>query len=370
MTLNHAQRAITQAVTLRLGTHAAARLDFTAPNTSNRDREARNEPLRRSQAAAAQREPATGPTERQANWHDREEYILRAAGNASRSILNNHERAAYMRLVLLAIEIGKRRGLSPHTSELTFFAPADAVAADTTSHSRKTFYRWRRHWRALGLVDSRPHVTTAHGRNIRDGTLWTLRLRFEPGKRARVRHEALKHQGYRDLENDIRTGRTAFRQVHHHAMTQSGNPTEEWAAESLTLYWALPPADPSTPLPLIGSPAGRAASISDVLALRNAGKHDRGPLVDATAQAIARELADHTSLNYYRWLLWQLLRLLDTGTDLLDTIHQQILRARADHTERFARRAGALLQTRLRRAGTLELIRNAPRNRVGTAPAT
>jgi hypothetical protein len=79
-------------------------------------------------------------------------------------------------------------------------------------------------------------------------------------------------------------------------------------------------------------------------------------------------LRDRAGVNFYRRLIWQLLRRLDaTGEDHFGMVYEQARRAAADSAEGFARRPGALFVSRLKRAAWFdEVMRGA--GRVGTAP--
>lgn len=352
MTLTPAQRTIAELAeqSLAAATSAQARLDWR--RTPEDLARAASEPLRAPEAPPAPEEEI-----------EADHLALKRARPITARLKNPNARSAFRRLLIVMFEIARRKGYNLHTTEITVHIPSEIVMRHLMV-SRTTLWRYVKAWKRLGILDARGHVTTCHGQRVMDGTLWTVRLRFNHGKRARVRYEDLNHQGWRDLTADIQRGRTAWRQV-----KQSYRRREEPAVNEWILQWALPPGQLQAPLPLTVSPPHQTASSTSILDLRSVSRGDRGRLVDAAAHAIARELNDHHSLNYHRWILWQLLRLLDTGTDLLDTLLLQVQRAKADRAEGFARRAGALLHKRLRDSGILEIIQHAPRNRVGTTPA-
>ena len=94
----------------------------------------------------------------------------------------------------------------------------------------------------------------------------------------------------------------------------------------------------------------------------------RGDAVDLAARSIAHHL-DDDSTNFYRYLLWQLLRLGDRGQgDHWHTLHTMIRRAKADRNEGFARNAGALFVSRLKQWQLWEALRRTPPLAVGPAP--
>jgi hypothetical protein len=70
--------------------------------------------------------------------------------------------------------------------------------------------------------------------------------------------------------------------------------------------------------------------------------------VDLAAQALATALADHSSVNFYRLLIWNCLRASQRGLDVFPMVYQMAIRARVDRVENFSRRGGALFVSRLK----------------------
>jgi hypothetical protein len=70
--------------------------------------------------------------------------------------------------------------------------------------------------------------------------------------------------------------------------------------------------------------------------------------VDTAAQALATALADHSSVNFYRRLVWGALRASQRGLDVFPMVYQMAVRARVDVQENFSRRGGALFVSRLK----------------------
>ncbi len=91
--------------------------------------------------------------------------------------------------------------------------------------------------------------------------------------------------------------------------------------------------------------------------------------VDRAARVLAQHLADEGSLNFYRYLVWQLLRLHQQGRDYLLNVYQMVLRATTDLIEGFARRPGALFVSRLKACALWEELREVALTRVGVKPA-
>ena len=136
-------------------------------------------------------------------------------------------------LLAVATHARKARGYVETTTHVTLHLPVDLLAESLGCH-RVTVRRAARQLRAHGLIDSRPHVTTAPGisdksDNVRDGTLWAVRLNPGEGAPARLTNEELRHT-WRDLAGDRRRGRTAYRMVQAHRaakMSQSNPPSRD-----------------------------------------------------------------------------------------------------------------------------------------------
>jgi DNA-binding Lrp family transcriptional regulator len=261
----------------------------------------------------------------------------------------------YRGLVCLAIEVAKGRGYSPSVTQVTFFVPSEVVAFNL-GMSRTTLWRRLEPLEARGLVEHREHKTTLNGQTRTDGTLWAVRLTPTRGKRVRLSYEDMKHS-WRDLEGDVKRGRTAFNE-----MKQSKKPKDQQEIIKNLLSWALPPQNQETPLSLTVSRAPEA-----IFDLPYAAKEERGEMVNAVAAGICHHLGDN-SLNFYRRLLWQLLRLHDRHQDYFAAVHDAIIRAGVDKREGFARKPGALLVSRLKESGLWELLRSTPAYRVGVRP--
>ncbi len=259
-----------------------------------------------------------------------------------------------------AVEVGAARDYHPNVSQVSFFCPVEAVALALGVH-RCTVYRALPELRALGLIDARAHYTTHRGRTRSDGSVWCVRVHPLKGCRARLSYGDLKHS-YRNLSGDVEAGRTVWQ-----LMRQSKElPSSEGVDLNHILRWALPLTQQN---PVTSD--CRTAPRRDLEALLDvpyASREARGAAVDLAAQALAQALADRGGMNFYRRLLWQLLRRSDTvGSDYWHVVYEQARRAAVDAQEGFARKPGALFVSRLKRAGWWsEVMRGA--GRVGTAP--
>jgi DNA-binding transcriptional ArsR family regulator len=260
-----------------------------------------------------------------------------------------------------AIEVGAARDYHPNVSQVSFFCPVEAVALALGVH-RCTVYRALPELRALGLVDVRAHYTTYRGRTVADGSVWAVRLRPVGGCKARVQYGDLK-RSYRDLGGDIEVGRTCWA-----ALRQSKEHPLEGLDIQKILIWALPPSDLEIP---VTSDCRRASrrDLEALLDVQRAPREARGAAVDLAAQALATALSDRGGVNFYRRLLWQLLRRCDAGGgDHFYAVYLAAQRASVDAQEGFARRAGALFTSRLKGAPWWDGVWRQPPTRVGLAP--
>ena len=263
----------------------------------------------------------------------------------------------YALLNRLGCTVAHRRGYHRKASQVSYFCPAESICAHL-GISRGSFYRSLKELLALGLVDARGHKTTINGWAVRcDGTLWSVKLLPHKGSRARLRFDDLKAQ-YRDLEADIEAGNTAWAQTRQ----SSTGETNMVTFESL-LSWALPPAHAQNPVTLTVA-SGERLSLDILLDVPFIPKQGRREAVDKAARAISQHLTDAGSLNFYRYLVWQLLRLHQQGRDYLLSVYQMVQRANADHREGFARRPGALFVSRVKACVLWEELREVPLTRI------
>ncbi len=271
----------------------------------------------------------------------------------------------YRALRAVSCHAATSRGYVASTTHVTLHCPLEVVALSLGRH-RVTVWRAARQLRALGLVDARPHKTTAlNGRTVNDGTLWAVRLNPDEGTPARLTVEELRHS-WRDLDRDRRRGRTAHRAVRERMQQSQAIPSSGYDLE-LLLAWALPPQPTETPLHT-DCCTGSRRDLEAVLDVPHVAREDRAAMVEAGAQALSGTLSDRGGLMFYRWLLWQLLRLSDaTGGAPWHAVYEQARRARADAAEGFARRPGALFVSRLKGAPWWEELARAS-GRVGSRP--
>jgi hypothetical protein len=261
----------------------------------------------------------------------------------------------------VAVEVGAAREYHPGVSEVSFFCPVEAVALALGCH-RATVYRALPELRAAGLVAHRAHYCTHRGRTRSDGSVWCVRLRPVGGRAARVGYGDLKRR-YRDLSGDVEAGRTVWADMRQ----SKDNPSSE-VNLSFIRRWALPPQNLKNPVTSDCRMAPRR-DLEAVLDVPYAGREARSAAVSLAAEALAATLRDRGGLNWYRRLLWQLLRRSDaTGAAPFGVVYEQARRAAADVSEGYGRRPGAVFVSRLKRAGWWDEVMNAPPVRVGLKP--
>jgi hypothetical protein len=266
-----------------------------------------------------------------------------------------------------ALRIADRRGYAPSVSQVSFFCPLEVVGAALGIH-RTTLWRHLGVLTAQGLLDYRPHKTSFRGQTVNDGTVWCIRLTPLKGKRPRLTYQELTHT-YRNLEADVRKGRTAYAlckelsepcepeaisvtpplsEPSKKSMQQSYNLMSELDRTNLILEWSLSPQYAQNPV-MSDCCIAQAPVLETVLDLPYCTKDDRNSMVAAAASSICAALADAKSHAFYCQLLWNLLRHHDRGQDFFQQVYQMIVRARVDYQEGFARSAGGLLLSRLKR---------------------
>lgn len=282
----------------------------------------------------------------------------------------------YEALRATALLAAEARGYAPGVAFVTVHVPLEVVALSLGRH-RVTIWRAAKKLRALGLVDSRPHVTTAPGIsaesvNVRDGTLWCVRLDPDGETPAQLTREELKHE-WRDLAGDRARGRTAHRTVQERragAVQQSEPPAEGEYDLELLRAWALHPQPVEPTLQTVARP--ERADLEAVLDVPGVAREGRNAMVEAGAQALSWALRDPGGRDFYRKLLWQLLRHADRAGDgpvYFYPVYLAAQRALTDTAEGFARRPGALFTSRLKAARWYDEVMRGPPVRVGTRPA-
>lgn len=294
-------------------------------------------------------------------------------------------------LLGLAVKVLKARRYEGLPSVVEFFAPAELLI-DLLDVDKTTFYRNLKPLIAAGWIDHQAHYGNVYGTRSKDGqkasqkaggsearadgTCWAVRL--IPGhSAARVTASFLRLE-HRNLSYDKKTGNTVYNTLKELNATVKDKSLKAVEVRKRLEALALPPV-PSDHPPLHMTVAPGLEGIYDGLQLPHLRFSERGPAVDALARLVAVMLGDTVNVrgqdntNVYRWIFWRLLRLHDSGIDPESTNLRAVLdmvdRAVQDSREEFARRAGALLMSRLKASGIWRTLAELPDVRVANRPA-
>jgi hypothetical protein len=270
----------------------------------------------------------------------------------------------YQVLVAASVETAKGKGYSPNITHMTLHAPLEQVAR-AIGLSRVTVWRYLPELKALGLVDWRTHKGTCRGVTRNTGTVWQVRLTPTCGRGAKLSYQDLKHKWRPNFDSEVRAKRTSFSALKH---TETAN-TNTFNLDKI-LVWTLNQTY-KTPVKASSSvcKGSRKPELENVLDVTHAPKNERNAAVRLGAEALASALNDKQSTNFYQKLLWSLLRHRElTGQDYSYSVYLAAQRARTDASEGFAKRAGALFHSRLKKAGWFEEVMNSPPILVGTRP--
>ncbi len=275
--------------------------------------------------------------------------------------LSGTARRLYVALVAAAIETGRGRGYSTHTTHVTMHVPLEIVAK-ACGISRFTVWRHLPQLKDLGLIDYRTHKGACRGKTHNTGTLWQVRLNPAAGSKCRLSYDDLKFK-WRDLDRDVRAGRTSYAALKHTTALEA-----DLVDIKSILAWTLPPETSQIPVTSVCCKP-RQVSLEMLLDVKYAPREERSNMVALAAEALSQALSDGGSASFYQKLLWQLLRRFDaTGEDYSYQVYLMAQRAKTDVVEGFSRRGGAVFVSRLKQADFYEWVMNAPPVRVGIRP--
>jgi hypothetical protein len=277
--------------------------------------------------------------------------------------LSGTTKRVYQALLIPAIENARERGYV-NTSRVTFHCPAEIISA-ALGISRMSLWRAVQVLRDAGLVDNRAHKATlsCRGGAVRNtGSVWQVRLTPNHGSRCKLSYEELKHSWRPNFNDEVRQGRgshAAVKAARGRRVTYKSNSQE--IDLDLLLKHAV---DSKKHLAHVDNSVRNTPknAVLEVLLDVTAGRRGRDTVqrVDMAAQALATALADHSSVNFYRRLVWGALKASQRGTDHFQTIYQMAIRARVDRVDNFSRRGGALFVSRLRQTAFWDEIMRSP----------
>ncbi|WP_034344016.1 hypothetical protein [Deinococcus misasensis] len=280
--------------------------------------------------------------------------------------LSKAEDAIYQAALELAIHYARARGLSKAVTTVTFHMPAELVM-EFAGYKKSTFYVALKRLRSLRLMAVKGKTGDLRGLARKTGSIFCIKLNPRHTHiTPRISIEELQHE-WRDLNADVKTGKTAFKTLNG----ESYKSEEVLNAQLLINTWTLPPSklNPDALHMTLQNGPDAVLDVFDLPTLREAPKKNRGVLVDLLAQGIAARLKDHRSINLYRKVLWQTLRMLDRGIDQLAYLQASIQRAEIALKENAVRKtAGARLMDDWKRSKFWDELRNTPQFRVGPTP--
>lgn len=254
--------------------------------------------------------------------------------------------------------LSQQQSLKAH--QISFFLPAETITL-ATGVPERTVYDALRRIRGFGFVDYRGHVTTLKGYGNRcDGTVFAVKLNaFRTGE-AQLTYDDLKVRDYRNLEEDIREGRTVYRlaqsETWAYDLRESICRLLNWIQSKCTVPWD---AESSKPRSLTMQSASKDG-LEVILDVAKGTAATRGERIGAAANAIAQALGDQHSLAFWWRFCDALASLVEGGgRDYTVSIRACMQREITAKTEGFARCPAALFISRLKEAGVYREIMSA-----------
>jgi hypothetical protein len=218
--------------------------------------------------------------------------------------------AGPVKLFLLLAYLGRRYlrerfgpQASRKASQVSYHLPNDLLAA-YIGVDRVTVWRWMEVLKAAGLADSREHRAWAVIKGIpgfyTTGNVWLVRLK--PG---RVKWEyADVAYPWRDLEEDRRHGRTAYRVLWPQGKGKGKNRKRPLRPSlELLVRWTLGIRE--APPPEVLLTRRDPTDIAELFALTDLDPQERPDAIQALAERMAHNLGDPHSVKFYMRVLWR-----------------------------------------------------------------
>ena len=218
--------------------------------------------------------------------------------------------AGPVKLFLLLAYLGRRylrekwgRKASRKTSQVAFPLPNDLLAAHI-GVDRATVWRWMELLKQAGLADARQHrswavINEKPGFYI-TGNVWLVRLK--PG-RVKWEYADLAHP-WRDLEEDRRHGRTAYRVLWPQGKGKGKNRKKPIRPSlELLVRWTLGIRE--APPPEVLLTRRDPTDIAELFALTDLDPQERPDAIQALAERMAHNLGDPHSVKFYMRVLWR-----------------------------------------------------------------
>jgi hypothetical protein len=218
--------------------------------------------------------------------------------------------AGPVKLFLLLAYLGRRYlrerfgpQASRKASQVSYHLPNDLLAAHI-GVDRITVWRWMELLKQAGLADAREHRAWAVIKGIpgfyTTGNVWLVRLK--PG-RVKWEYADLAHP-WRDLEEDRRHGRTAYRVLWPQGKGKGKNRKKPIRPSlELLVRWTLGIRE--APPPEVLLTRRDPTDIAELFALTDLDPQERPDAIQALAERMAHNLGDLHSVKFYMRVLWR-----------------------------------------------------------------
>jgi hypothetical protein len=218
--------------------------------------------------------------------------------------------AGPVKLFLLLAYLGRRYlrerfgpQASRKASQVAFPLPNDLLAAHI-GVDRATVWRWMELLKAAGLADARQHrswaVINGTPGFYTTGNVWLVRLK--PG-RVKWEYADLAHP-WRDLEEDRKHGRTAYRVLWPQGKGKGKNRKKPIRPSlELLVRWTLGIRE--APPPEVLLTRRDPTDIAELFALTDLDPQERPDAIQALAERMAHNLGDPHSVKFYMRVLWR-----------------------------------------------------------------
>jgi hypothetical protein len=218
--------------------------------------------------------------------------------------------AGPVKLFLLLAYLGRRYlrekygvKASRKASQVAFHLPNDLLAAHI-GVDRATVWRWMELLKQAGLADAREHRAWAVIKGTpgfyTTGNVWLVRLK--PG-RVKWEYADLAHP-WRDLEEDRKHGRTAYRVLWPQGKGKGKNRKKPLRPSlELLVRWTLGIRE--APPPEVLLTRRDPTDIAELFALTDLDPQERPDAIQALAERMAHNLGDLHSVKFYMRVLWR-----------------------------------------------------------------
>lgn len=235
-------------------------------------------------------------------------------------------RVIYRALFRLALDAASQAGHAASTTRAVFHLVAELLM-DYCSLKKSAFYDNLRYLTTAGLVDCEAHMGNLRGKSVATGTLWAVSLqpdRVLSGQAAPVRllgdDWAFE---WRNLNADVRSGRTAYNELHPRPVGPEGTAGESkdraerrMCFEDLKRWTKKPVVNiPSDNLTLRHFPEAGQNVVWELHHASLVQARQRAAIVDRQARTLAAAFGD-PNLAFWRRFIWNLTRGIDSGTDM------------------------------------------------------